>query len=159
VSLQRKTRAWRGWLHGSLPPLFLYGPACAYALHQRLEAERLRYQGHFFVSDVCHYVPVTQRLLLAWLLFSPVLLAVVFYRWGKHQRPALKSSSLLIGLPWLLCSLYLVFQLEYGVVGLMATVGLPASLGTLAAGMAELMGSRLLIISAACCCSARSSWP
>ncbi|QRO00293.1 hypothetical protein JRI60_15320 [Archangium violaceum] len=146
MSIQRKTRAWRGWLYASLPPLFLYGPACAYALHQRLEAQRLQYDGHFFVSDVSRYVPLTQRLLLTWLIFSPVLLAVIFYRWGKYQRPALKSSSLLIGLPWLLCSLYLFVHCKYGVVGLMATVGHASSWATLAIGLAELMSVRSIVI-------------
>ncbi|WP_257453917.1 hypothetical protein [Archangium lipolyticum] len=146
MSTQRKTRDWRGWLYGSLPLLFLYGPVFAHELHEQYEAAKRRHDGPFTLIGISHYTPFLEQLLLGWLRFTPVLLAVIFYRWGKHQRPALKSSSLLIGLPWLLCSLYLCLQLKYGVVGLMVTVGLPESMGTLAVGMASLMGVRFIVI-------------
>jgi hypothetical protein len=150
---ERKTRAWRRWLFASLPPLFLYGGLASAFAHLALMQRKSTGSSDgipFTVSlPYSADVPVAPRLLVLWLLLSALILAAVFYRWGKDGRPRWKLSSAVVALPWLLNSAHLVMGWRRETLFFLIMTG-AGSLETMSAGVGELLMLGSILISGSC---------
>ncbi len=151
MTVQVHTRAWRGWLYASLPLVCLFAPAALFWAH---ELQPSPTSLPFTLDEYSYFIPFPTRVAMVSPFVAAIVLAAVFFRWGRLDRPALKRSLLLVALPWLVGSLHMLGYWRYGVLWMMAEAGgfgvgtLTASAGELFALAASMAGaSALLFIS------------
>lgn len=137
-----QTRVWRGWLFASVPLLFLYCPLGIQWLWQAYqEAVLLRESGmRFILSGRYPSVPLATNFVSLLPFATALVLAVLFFRWGAHQRPVVKSSLVFAALPWLLGTAHLLLLWRYGVLELDHDAGMGVGGAvTVAVGLGELL--------------------
>lgn len=135
-----QTRVWRGWLFASVPLVFLYCSLGIQWLWQAYqEAVLLRESGMRFILSGRYPSDPLATYFVSLLPFATALaLAVLFFRWGAHQRPAVKRSLVLAALPWLLGTAHLLLLWRYGVLELHYYAGMGGAVAV-AAGLGELL--------------------